>query len=33
MVLRAYDKVKRTLGLSDQFASNLLKLVSRKPVK
>lgn len=29
MALRAYDKVKRTLGLSDDFASNLLKLVSR----
>lgn len=30
MVLRAYDKVKRTLGLSDQFASNVLKLLPKR---
>jgi hypothetical protein len=29
MALRAYDKVKRTFGLNDQFASKLLKKLSR----
>jgi len=29
MALRAYDKVKRTFGLSDDFASNLLGKLSR----
>jgi hypothetical protein len=28
MVLRAYDRTKRALGIDDRFASNLLKLLS-----
>lgn len=30
MVLRAYDKVKRTFGLNDHFAGNLLKFLPRR---
>lgn len=33
MALRVYDKVKRTFGLSDDFASNLLGMLSRSRKK